>query len=151
MCVLFTQLCLFFCNPMDCRTLQAIILEWVAISFSRGSFWYRDQTLVFLISSSFFTFWATREVCLSKRSLFIFQLLVFCIYGLSFRYLIFWWDLECVLGKLWCILNLKQNNGWSKLLKEIFHIIKKILSVIVIDRQQSSGSLEGRQGSVEGL
>ena len=39
------QSCLTFCNPVDCnllgsaihRILQARILEWVAISFSRGS------------------------------------------------------------------------------------------------------------------
>ena len=41
-----TQLCPTLCNPMDCSLpgffvhgiLQARILEWVAISFSRGSF-----------------------------------------------------------------------------------------------------------------
>ena len=42
------------CNPMGCSLLgssihgtsQARVLEWVAISFSRGSFWPRDQTQV---------------------------------------------------------------------------------------------------------
>ena len=42
-----------FCNPMDCsppgcsipKIFQARILEWVAISFSRGSSWSRDGTL----------------------------------------------------------------------------------------------------------
>ena len=46
------QLCSTFCNPMNCRPLgstvhgifQTRILEWVAISFSRGSSWPRDQT-----------------------------------------------------------------------------------------------------------
>ena len=41
-----TQSCLTLCDPMDCSPpgsavhgiLQARILEWVAISFSRGSF-----------------------------------------------------------------------------------------------------------------
>ena len=40
-----TQLCLTLCNPMDCSPpgssvhgiFQARVLEWVAISFSRGS------------------------------------------------------------------------------------------------------------------
>ena len=49
-CVL-TQPCLTPRNPMDCSPpgssvhgiLQARILEWVAISFSRGSSWLRDQ------------------------------------------------------------------------------------------------------------
>ena len=38
---------------------QARILEWVAISFSRGSFWPRDQTQVFCIADRFSTVWAT--------------------------------------------------------------------------------------------
>ena len=48
------QLCLIYFNPMDCSPLaplsmgilQAIILEWVAISFSRGSSPLRDWTCV---------------------------------------------------------------------------------------------------------
>ena len=40
---------------------QARVLEWVAISFSRGSFWPRDQTQVSCIAGSCFTLWATRE------------------------------------------------------------------------------------------
>ena len=40
---------------------QASILEWVAISFSRGSSWTRDQTWVSCTAGRFFTFWATRE------------------------------------------------------------------------------------------
>ena len=42
--------------------LQASILEWVAISFSRGSTQPRDQTQVTYIADRFFTVWATREV-----------------------------------------------------------------------------------------
>ena len=42
-------------------TLQARILECVAIPFSRGSSWPRDQTQVFCNASRFFTFWAIRE------------------------------------------------------------------------------------------
>ena len=57
------------CNPMDCRLpgssvhgiLQARILEWVAISFSRGPSWPRDRTQVFCIAGRFFTLWPTRE------------------------------------------------------------------------------------------
>ena len=49
-----TQSCLTLCNPMDCSPpgssvhgiLQARILEWVAISFSRGSSQPRDRTQV---------------------------------------------------------------------------------------------------------
>ena len=41
--------------------LQARILEWVAIPFSRGSSQPRDQTQVFHIAGRFFIIWATRE------------------------------------------------------------------------------------------
>ena len=42
---------------------QARILEWVAISFSRGSSQPRDRTRVSRIVDRHFTIWATREVC----------------------------------------------------------------------------------------
>ena len=41
------------------RILQAIILEWVAIPFSRRSSWPRDWTRVCCITGRFFTIWAT--------------------------------------------------------------------------------------------
>ena len=40
---------------------QARILEWVAIPFSRGSSQPRDRTQVSCIAGRFFTSWATRE------------------------------------------------------------------------------------------
>ena len=58
----------FFCqtlwDPMDYSDhgiLQARILEWVVIPFSRGSSQPRDQTQVSRIAGRFFTSWATRE------------------------------------------------------------------------------------------
>ena len=64
-----TQLCPTLCNPMDCSLsgfsvhgiLQARILEWVAISFSGGSFQSRDRTLVSCIAGRFFSVWSSRE------------------------------------------------------------------------------------------
>ena len=55
------QLCPPLCDSMDCSPpgspvhgiLQARILEWVAIFFSRGSSRFRDQTQVYLIVSNF--------------------------------------------------------------------------------------------------
>ena len=41
---------------------QARVLEWVAISFSRGSSWPRDRTRVSCIVGRCLTVWATREV-----------------------------------------------------------------------------------------
>ena len=49
---------------MDCTVhgiLQARIVEWVAIPFSRGASQLRDQTQLFHIAGGFFTNWATRE------------------------------------------------------------------------------------------
>ena len=65
-----SQLCPTLCDPMDCSLpcssihgiFQARVLEWVAISFSRGSSLPRDWTLVFHTVGKCFTFWATREV-----------------------------------------------------------------------------------------
>ena len=69
MAVLCAQSCLTLCDPMDCSPpassvhgiLQARILEWFAISFSRGSSWPRIQTWVSCIAGRFFIVWATRE------------------------------------------------------------------------------------------
>ena len=57
------------CDPVDCsppgssvhRILQARILEWVAISFSRESSQPRNWTKVSYIAGRFFTIWAMRE------------------------------------------------------------------------------------------
>ena len=48
-------------GPSSHRMFQVRIVEWVAISFSRGSFWLRDQTWVSCIGRQFFTVWSTRE------------------------------------------------------------------------------------------
>ena len=67
--VLVAQSCPTLCDPMDCsppgssvhEIFQARILEWVAISFSRGSSQPRDQTRVSCTAGRFITDWATRE------------------------------------------------------------------------------------------
>ena len=41
------------------ESLQARILEWVAIPFSTGSFYPRDRTQVSCTTGRFFTIWAT--------------------------------------------------------------------------------------------
>ena len=72
------QLCPTLCDPMDCsrpsssvhEILQARVLEWVAISFSRGSSWPRDRTWVSLIVGRRLTVWATREVQMGEGSTF---------------------------------------------------------------------------------
>ena len=55
---------LILCDPVDYTVheiLQARILEWVAVPFSRGSSQPRDQTQVSHIAGIFFISWATRE------------------------------------------------------------------------------------------
>ena len=63
------QSCPTLCNPLDCSLLgfsvhglpQARILEWVTISFSRGSSRPRDWTQVSHIGGRHFNLWAPRE------------------------------------------------------------------------------------------
>ena len=52
-----TQSCVTICDPMTVvhGILQARILEWVAIPFSRGSSQLRDQIQVSRIAGGFFT------------------------------------------------------------------------------------------------
>ena len=60
-------------QPMDCcppgssvhRILQARVLEWVAIPFSRGSSWLRDQTQVCHLAGRLFKVWVTSACVLS--------------------------------------------------------------------------------------
>ena len=78
--LLFSQ-CLvqLFGDPMDCsppgsnihRILKARLLEWVAISFSRGSSWCRDWNCIsYIAGRNFFFFlnhWATWEASCAHR------------------------------------------------------------------------------------
>ena len=67
--LLVMQSCPALCDPMDCSLtgfsvhgiLQARILQWVAISFSRGSSQPRDRIWVSCIAGRFFTIWATEK------------------------------------------------------------------------------------------
>ena len=63
------QSCPTLCDPMDCSLpgfsvhgiLQARVLEWFTISFSRGSSQPRDRTWISHIGGRRFNLWATRE------------------------------------------------------------------------------------------
>ena len=71
------QLCLTLCDTMDCSLpgssihgiFQARVLEWVAISFSRGSSQTRDRILVSCTAGRHFTVWATRKALCSNSCL----------------------------------------------------------------------------------
>ena len=64
------QSCRTLCDPIDCSPsgssvhgiFQAIILEWIAISFSRRSSQPRARTRVSHVVDRRFTIWATRQV-----------------------------------------------------------------------------------------
>ena len=64
-----TRLCPTLCNPMDCNLSsssvhgisQARILEWVAISFSKGSSWPRGRTCISCICRWILYYWTTWE------------------------------------------------------------------------------------------
>ena len=71
---LVAQSCPTLCDPVDCSLpgfsvhgiLQARILEWVTIFFSRGSSQPRDWTQVSRIAGRFFTSWRTREALMAE-------------------------------------------------------------------------------------
>ena len=81
-CCVKVKSCPTLCDPVECSLpcssvhgiLQARILEWVAISFSRGSSRPRDSTWVSHIAGRRFNLWATREApFLLYRSLLIIE------------------------------------------------------------------------------
>ena len=89
------------------RILQTRILEWVAISYSRGSSWPRDWTWVSCIVGKFFTIWATRDGLIIIIFNFIYLVLtglsLHCCVGFSLlaeswgytllRWLLLWWSM----------------------------------------------------------
>ena len=86
--VLVAKSCPTLCDPTDCSLpgpsvhgiFQAIVLEWIALPFSRGSSWPRDRTRVSHTVDRCFTIWATREVLrsLPKCCNLLFPLSSFC-------------------------------------------------------------------------
>ena len=70
-----TQSCLTLCDPIDHNLpgssvhgiLQARILEWVAVPFSRGYSQLRDQAQVSCIAGRFFTIWTIQKMSKGER------------------------------------------------------------------------------------
>ena len=77
---------LTLCNPMDCslpgssvhEILQARILEWVAIPFSRESSQSRKWTQVSYIAGRLFPIWTIREDCGMNINLKTFHIHTLC-------------------------------------------------------------------------
>ena len=90
---LVAKSCPTLCDPTDCSLpgssvhgiLWAKILEWVAISFSRGSSRPRDQTQVSHIAGRCFNFCATREALKNSKVSFYQHLLWALITGHNFK------------------------------------------------------------------
>ena len=115
MCVLAAQSCLTLCNPTDCNLpgscvrgiLQARILGWVAIFFSRRSPWPKGWTQVSCVAGRFFTLWAT------SVSVYV------CIYVWYFFFLFYLWIvlLKLIQKELYLIglktKKSKTTNKWA--------------------------------------
>ena len=121
---LVSQSCLTTYNPIDCSPpgssvhgiLQARILQWFAMPFSRGSSWSRNCIWVSCIAGRFFTTWATSKAPytpkdsppfpLSKTSAFILVLwLVLCHWPLDKRRVWGdWRETSGLIGRSICII-----------------------------------------------
>ena len=104
-----------------CGILQARILEWVAVPFSRGSSQPRDQTQVSHIAGGFFTSWATREAWICSYASVILLLIPssvlfisVCLFFSSFRSLV---NVFCIFSvlflKSWIIFTNIILNSFS--------------------------------------
>ena len=86
-CCLVPKLCLTLCDPVNCsppgssvhRISQARILEWAAISFSRGSSLLKDQTCISYIGRWILYHWGTRKAHIIYGDMNI-QKWPFCLY-----------------------------------------------------------------------
>ena len=112
-----TQSCLTVCDPMNYSPpgssvrgiLQARTLEWVAISFSRGSFWPRDLTQVPCIVDRFFTVWATREDF--TRHIINYKLCFACMLN-RVRFFVTSWSVACQAS---LSMEFSRQEYWSEL------------------------------------
>ena len=132
------HLCPTLCDPVDCSLpgssvhgiFQGIVLEWVAISFSRGSSQPRAQTRVSHIVDRRFTVWATRKsepIRLLKKwkSLSLVQLFVTTVHGILQGRILEWVDIpffrgssgprsqtqfSCIAGGFFTILNKRKQE-----------------------------------------
>ena len=100
---LVTKSCLTLCDPMDFSLpvssvlgiFQMRILEWIAISFSRGSSQPRGQTWISCIAGRFFTakplgkeaIWIADPSCLLKSCLAVIQLVFWSLTTETFKFI----------------------------------------------------------------
>ena len=70
-CPTLCESCSVVSDSLLPEILQARILEWVAVPFSRGSSQPRDRTRVSCLAGGFFTNWAIREAQLKGMSIWV--------------------------------------------------------------------------------
>ena len=150
MWVKFAQACLTLCDPKDCsppnssghEILQAGIVEWVAIPFSKGSSQPRDQTHVSLIAGRFFTIWATWKSKNTGVGSLSFTMGssqprnrsgVSCIAGRFFTS----WDTK----EGWCIIDISPTKGHSTTSRFLLWS-KQVLQCLWVTEPSVSISLE---------
>ena len=122
------QSCPTLCNPVNCSLpgssvhgiFQARVLEWVAISFSRGSSRPRDWTQVSLIVGRRFTFWAVPTA----------KYLVHAHWGTgSYYYILQFCVSSLPISTLWNILFLFSNFSLFKFLNPSYPWIFQVYSL----------------------
>ena len=120
--VLVTQLCPALWDPMKLylpgssthRNLQARLLEWVSIPFSRGSSWPRDWTRVSCIGSRFFTIWATTQMIQLSGPTVQFQINCSIPNQLAYFYISVS-EAACFLVSKCLLVSLDYSNQWPQL------------------------------------
>ena len=119
------QSCLTLCDPINGSPpgssvpgiLQARIVEWVAISFSRGSSQPRDRTRVSRIVGRHFTHWATREMMSTSIISFLF---------------VFWW-------RMWVMIQHYFNEAWSPRFEKTVHWIMD-MQIMILEKAMAPHS-----------
>ena len=116
-CCLVTKLYLTLLWPQPARLLihgisQARILEWVAISFSRGTLWPRDSTCVSCIGRKILYLWATWEAPKYYFSSILIGVPVFTL--ACFRVTLIQYKLHCVIFLLILSSGFKLQRGNRK-------------------------------------
>ena len=137
------QSCLTLCDLMDCSLpgssiqwiFQTRILEWVSISFSRGSSQPKDWTWVSCTAGRLFTIWATREANPKQKKI------------ISGMLRLFLCQLQ-VTGWILYILRLNFQSGlsesWDYLLSDIqiFLFMHYLWAIILRTTLRSPASLQ---------
>ena len=135
--VLVTQSCLTLCDPVDYTLLgsslhgilQARMMQWVYIPFSRESSWSRDWTQVSCTADRFLSTWATKEA----------QYIVeyySAIKKENMPFAIMLMDLEAfMLSEPWDIMKRKINPVWLQL----YEFKKQIKNQVHSYREQIDG------------